>query len=104
MTRAPRSEVDLDRALLDPTSVFASPEALAGHEDLTVEQKVEILRRWEYDASETSVATEEGMPGGDGDLLRRILLALSRLAGGLDVEQVGPTKHHGLPRPEAERD
>ncbi|BBK38536.1 hypothetical protein STAQ_36140 [Allostella sp. ATCC 35155] len=104
MTDTTRSEVDVDQALLDPALVFPSPEALAAHESLTVEQKIEILRRWEYDASEASVATEEGMPGGDGDLLRRILLALSRLSGRLDVEQVGPTKHHGLPRSAAERD
>lgn len=90
--------IDMDRALLDPGSVFATPEALLAYEGLSASQKIEILRRWEYDASENAVAVEEGMPGGDGDLLRNILLALGQLTGGTDVEHVGPTKQHGIPR------
>jgi hypothetical protein len=43
------------------------------------------------------VATEEGMPDGNGDLLRRILVALDTLAD-VDVEHSGPTKQHGIPR------
>jgi hypothetical protein len=90
--------IDMDQALLDPGSVFASPEALLRCDDLSEEQKIEILRRWEYDASENCVAVEEGMPDGESDLLRRILLALDQLTGGIDTEQVGPTKQHGIPR------
>jgi len=90
--------VDMDQALLDPGSVFATPEAVVLHDGLSKDQKIEILRRWEYDASENCVALEEGMPDGESDLLRRILLALDQLAGSIDVEQVGPTKQHGIPR------
>jgi hypothetical protein len=90
--------VDVDQALLDPGSVFATPEELLAHDGLTTPQKIEILRRWEYDASENSVAVEEGMPDGNGDLLQRILLALEQLSGGIDMEQIGPTKQHGIPR------
>jgi len=90
--------IDMDRALLDPGSVFATPEDILRHDGLSKEQKIEILRRWEYDASENCVAVEEGMPGGESDLLRRILLALGRVAGRVDVEQVGPIKQHGIPR------
>ena len=86
----------LDRALLDPASVFASPEALADHASLTLEQKIEILRSWEYDAAELAVAEEEGMQGPENDLLQRILLALAGLTHGRDVEFVAPTKQHGL--------
>lgn len=99
-TDAPSPE-DLARSLLDPGSVFASPEDLVAHEGISKEQKIEILRRWEYDASEQCVAVEEGMPDGESDLLRRILLALDRLTGGVDVERVGPTKQHGIPGPSA---
>ncbi|MFW6028082.1 MAG: hypothetical protein ACOC9Q_00965 [bacterium] len=88
----------MEQALLDPASVFATPEAVLLRECLSKAQKIEILRRWEYDASETGVATEEGMPDGENDLLHRILVALDRLAGDIDVEQVGPTKQHGIPR------
>jgi hypothetical protein len=62
------------------------------------QQNIEILRRWEYDASEACVATEEGMPDGESDLLRRILLALEQLSAEIDLDQVGPTKQHGIPR------
>jgi len=66
--------VNLEEALRDPASVFATPEDVASHAGLTREQKIEILRLWEYDAAQAEVATEEGMPGGNDDLLRRILL------------------------------
>lgn len=98
MTDAEKSgPIDMDQALLDPGSVFGSPEALLECDVLAKEQKIEILRRWEYDASENCVAVEEGMPDGESDLLRRILLALDHLTGGIDVGQVGPSKQHGIP-------
>lgn len=68
----------LDPALLDPGSVFASPEAVADHPSLTLEQKIAVLRSWEYDAAEVAVAEEEGMQGPESDLLQRILLTLSQ--------------------------
>ena len=86
----------LDQALLDPGSVFASPEALADHPNLTLEQKIEILRSWEYDDAELAVAEEEGMQGPENKLLQRILLVLAGLTHGRDVEFVAPTKQHGL--------
>jgi hypothetical protein len=96
--REPSDTIDIDQALLDPGSVFATPEEVLTHDALSQQQKIEILRRWEYDASEISVAEEEGMPGDNGDVLRRILLALDQLTGGVDVERVGPSKQHGIPR------
>ena len=92
------SPIDLQRALLDPGSVFASPRQVIEHGELSTQQKIEILRRWEYDAAELAVALEEGMPGREDDLLRQVLLALEQLDAGIDVERVGPTKQHGLLR------
>jgi len=94
------SGIDLEAAMRDPAAVFASPEAVAAHPGLTREQKIEILRLWEYDASEAEVATEEGMPGGgDGsELLRQIILALDGLIGEADVGDTAPTKQHALLR------
>ena len=43
--------LDMEQALLDPGSVFATPEELLVHDDLSKQQKIELLRRWEYDAS-----------------------------------------------------
>ena len=89
-------KIDYQKALLDPASSFANPEELEGRADLTKEQKIELLRRWEYDASEVAVAEEEGMVGGQPLLLRRVLLALERLAGNIDVEHTPPTKQDGV--------
>jgi hypothetical protein len=88
---------DIDRALFDPGSVFESPESVLTHKGLSKQQRIDILRLWEYDVSETCVATEEGMPDGQGDLLNRIIVALGRLAE-IDLDKVGPTKQHGIPR------
>lgn len=86
----------LTQAMLDPGSVFASPEAVLDHPELDADQKIAILRAWEYDAAELGVAEEEGMRGAEDDLLQRILLALARLTDGRDVERVAVTKQHGL--------
>ena len=84
--------------MLDPAGVFGLPENVLHEASLTKEQKIEILRRWEYNAAEEAVALEEGMPGEESDLLRRILVALGEIAGPLDLEHTGPTKQHGLSR------
>lgn len=89
---------DLDQALLDPASVFDSPEELAGRSDVERKDKIEILRRWEYDASGAAVAEEEGMPDGDEDLVSRVASALTRLTGGYNPGFSPPTKHGGIPR------
>jgi len=94
---------DIERAILAPASVFAGPEEVLEHDELTREQKIETLWRWEYDAAEQAVALEEGMPGEESDLQRRVLLALGTLMGPIDVEHTGPTKQHGLARPGKDR-
>jgi hypothetical protein len=87
-----------ERAILDPESVFETPDDVLADESLTNDQKIEILRLWEYDACEEAVALEEGMPGDESGLERRILRALSRLVETIDVEHTGPAKQHGLAR------
>jgi hypothetical protein len=87
-------------ARLDPAAAFSAPEDVRDHARLTTEEKIDILGRWAYDESEIAVAVEEGMRDtGRPDLLRRILLALSLLAGDVDLERTAPTKHHGLALP-----
>lgn len=92
------SLLDVERAMEAPASVFATPEEVLEQSELTPAQKIEILRRWQYDAVELDVAVEEGMPGEDDPLLRRIMLALGQLTGPIDLEHLGPNKQHGLPR------
>ena len=70
---------DVARALLDPTAVFDEPEQVLRRENLTREQKILILRRWEYDARELEMASDEGMRGETPDILDRVLNALRAL-------------------------
>lgn len=94
MTAAPES-VDLDLAMRGPGAVFLTPERLAESDALTREQKIDLLRRWEYDERELSVAEEEGMRDGPV-LLGRIVSALHALKGELDLEHTPPTKQGGV--------
>jgi hypothetical protein len=84
---------EIEKAMLAPASVFASP---GEDPEPSSEQKIEVLLRWEYDAAEEFVAVEEGTPGRDNDLVRRILVALGKLNAAVDVEQTGPGKQHGI--------
>ena len=89
--------IDVEKALLDPSAVFRTPEEIPPRNDLTLEQKVEILRRWEYDAHSMEVAEEENMGGGqDSDILGRILNALHALDAAPDLEHSPPTKQGGV--------
>lgn len=67
--------------MLDPTSVFGDPFDVVRSGAITREQKIEILRRWEYDAKELVVADEENMINDSQkpDLLSRIHDALYQL-------------------------
>jgi hypothetical protein len=70
---------DLERARLDPGSVFTSPEQLAATTTLTRAEKIDLLRRWAYDAGELAVAEDEGMEGGEATLEARVLAVLDQL-------------------------
>jgi hypothetical protein len=87
-----------DDPRVDPVARFGTPEKVLWSKTLTREQKIEILRSWHYDLAEQALAMEEGMPGEDPNLTRRVILALEELAGPLDIEQTGPAKQHGIPR------
>jgi hypothetical protein len=50
-----------EKALLDPASAFTMPEQVVTSTELSREQKIEILHRWEYDARQLGVAEEENM-------------------------------------------
>ena len=70
---------DIDKAMFDPTAVFRAPEEVLWREDMSREQKIEVLRRWAYDARQLQVADEENMGGQQPDILDEILRALHAL-------------------------
>ena len=91
------SEEQVAKALIDPASVFPDPMAVVAAEVLSTKRKIQILRRWEYDAKEMQVAVEEGFAAGEsGALLDAILTALHRLGAKPDLEHSPPTKQGGV--------
>lgn len=85
------------KAMDDPASVFAAPIDVVRNDVLKDEQKIEILRRWEYDVREAQVADEEGFAlHDDGAQLADILAALHQLGSGPDIEHSPPTKQGGV--------
>lgn len=87
---------DREAAMLDPATAFRTPEALLARAEIGEDDKIELLRRWEYDARELEVEEEESMPPHDDDLLARIHAALSSLGVTLDLESGPPTKQSGI--------
>ena len=76
--------MDLDKAKLDPQSVFLAPHEVLGVPGLTPEDKKSILVRWEADIEALLRATEEGMPPSDNrrsaaELLRAVHEAMQSL-------------------------
>ena len=90
-------KLDYNEALRDPAAHFADPAALVDAQEFTAEQKIALLRQWEYDESEMAVATEEGMPGGENSVLQAITAALAVLDPGGDG--TAPSKHRVPPTP-----
>ena len=86
------------KILLDPAAVYSSPAGVLADEKLSAAAKIEVLRRWEYDARELSVAGDEGMQASDGELLQQISRALRSLSVEIDAEHTPPTKQGGLDR------
>ena len=89
--------IDLRQALLNPAVVFLGPEEVLERDDLTREQKIEVLRRWKFDALQLQVADEENMPSEQSsDILDRVLQALHALNASPNLEDSPSTKHGGI--------
>jgi hypothetical protein len=86
---------DFEKALLDPGAVFKTPAEVVQKPDLSREQKIQILRRWEYDARELQVADEESMTGPQTIDLDAVLVALRSLGAPVEVDRAAPTKQGG---------
>ena len=85
--------IDVTMAMLDPTMVFKEPKDVVASNELTRNQKIEILRRWEYDARQLEVAEEEaGMAVLRPEMFGLVLQALHKLGVDRDTEHTPPTK------------
>jgi hypothetical protein len=86
------NKMDFEKVKLDPAAVFKSPQEVVSSQELSREQKIEILRRWEQDARLLEVADEESMAGPQPKLLQPIREALHALNYWPDTEHSGPGK------------
>jgi hypothetical protein len=84
---------DSDSAMANPRIRYQTPEAVLEDKHLNRAQKIQVLEAWERDERELAVATEEGMVGGDSDLLQRIRRTLDAIGGGAESGAGGSTKH-----------
>lgn len=76
----PSALIDLERALVDPASVFHSPADVVADPALTLQNKCDILKRWAWDEYLWDLATAEGMPEGERpSRLHEVELALLAL-------------------------
>ncbi len=81
--------LDLKRAQLVPSSVFASPDEVLRHPELSGAQKLAILRRWEFDARRVAGFTRAGPGSRDATLLLRVRRALRSLGGSTPLRREG---------------
>lgn len=88
--------MDTEKALIDPAAVFSKPRDVMAEQSLNTDQKIQILRRWEYDARELTVAEEENMPGEGSEILDQVLRCLHELGFSPDVDDGPPTKQGGV--------
>ena len=85
--------IDVKMAMLAPTMVFEDPMDVVANDELTRDQKIEILRRWEYDARQLEIAEEEaGMAVRRPEMFDLVLQALHTLGVERDIEHTPPTK------------
>ncbi len=86
--------IELKRARLVPSSMFASPDAVVRSADLSRAQKLQILRRWEFDARRTPCAAAIPSPGDDAGMLTLVRGALAELGALPPIRRpVGPLRH-----------
>jgi len=84
--------MSIDKALSNPAEVYTGPDQVLLDGSLTREQKLKILKIWEYDARELEVAEEENMAGGAPSILRDVRRAQMELKGASVKEHEATTK------------
>ena len=86
------SGIELKRARLVPSAVFASPAEVVRAPGLSRAQKIAILRRWEFDARPPPAA--EFGARQDGPILKQVREALVSLGAAPPVAKwEGLTRH-----------
>jgi hypothetical protein len=69
----------VEQAINDPTRVYTTPMDVVRDEDLSVDEKRQILESWKQDAQLLSTAQDENMAGGERPQLQDVSVALAEL-------------------------
>jgi hypothetical protein len=87
-------EIKLKEILVNPSKAFAHPSQVVSTEDLSYADKVKVLKQWELDARLLQVASEEGMSGGEPNMLADVKKAQDDLGvvPPADDKRGAPTK------------
>ena len=89
-------EKDYEEMLTDVSAHFRTPADLLAAEGLTREQKIALLKQWDYDLQLLLTATEENMTGtgvhATAEKVRAVHAAMAKLGLELDPEAPGDAK------------
>ena len=80
---------DYDKALLTPEQVFQSPLEVVETGSLTAAQKLKVLKRWEADAHDMSVAADESMTGGEPSRFSEVRQAIHSICDSEHIDENG---------------
>ena len=69
-----------ERFLRDPDTAFEEPSELLGRSDLSISEKLRILRSWHADLVELQTATEENMSDETDHLPGEVAARLTEVA------------------------
>lgn len=88
------------RMLGDVSREFDRPRDILDSHELSPEQKIKLLKEWEFDLRELQVASEENMTGDrssgtTAELLRECRLTLAKLGATAGDSGAAPTKQGG---------
>ena len=81
---------DYDQALLTPQKIFDLPMEVVETDSLTAKQKLKVLKRWEADANDLEVATDESMSGGERSRLGEVRRAIHELCERENIDENSP--------------
>ena len=68
--------MDLNDVLLDPSKYFKNPAEVIAADNLSIPQKLDVLRRWQRDAEQLQEAATEGMTGDEQSRLGEVKAAI----------------------------
>ena len=82
--------------LVNPSREFSHPSQVLTSKDLSRIEKAKVLKQWELDARLLQVASEEGMTGGEPNMLADVKKAQEELGVDLKPAATGAPNKNGM--------